>query len=61
MAMVEGRQQFIATVSSKQMAAMAHDIVQMQSKGIKKIKANFDYTMEDIIGILIVGSLLEFR
>ena len=61
MAMVDGRQQFIATVASKHMAAMVHDIVQIQSKGIKKVKANFDYTMLDILGILIIGSLLDFR
>lgn len=61
MAMVNGRQQFIATVADKTMAAMIHDIVQMQDKGIRKIKANFDYRMIDILAIAIVGSFMEFR
>jgi hypothetical protein len=43
------------------MAAMVHDIVQMQSKGIKKIKTNFDYSILDVMGILIIGSILDFR
>ena len=60
MCMVDGRQQFIATVSQKLLAALIHDVVQIQNNGIK-VKTNFNYSQLEILGILSIGSVLDFR
>lgn len=57
---VDGRHQFIMTVENKQMAAIINDIVLIQNNGIK-IKTNFNYNYYDVFGIMILGSILEFR
>ena len=58
--MVDHKQQFIATVDNKMVGALIHDIVQIQNNGIK-MKTNFNYTLLDLLGIVIMGSLLDFR
>ena len=58
--MVDHKQQFIATVDNKMVGALIHDIVQIQNN-ITKMKTNFNYTLLDLLGIVIMGSLLDFR
>ena len=58
--MVDGRQQFIATLESKNLGAILHDIVQMQNNGLG-VRTNFNYSQRDVFAILIAGSILEFR
>ena len=58
--MLDGRQRFIATLGSKVIAAILHDIVQLQNNGIV-VRTNFSYSRLDILGILIAGSILEFK
>jgi hypothetical protein len=58
--MVDGRQQFIATVGNKNLGAILHDIVQMQNNSIG-VRTNFNYTRLDMFGMIIAGSILDFR
>lgn len=58
--MVNGKQQFIATVNNMHQAAMIYDIVQIQQKGVKRIRTNFDYTVLDVLAIAMLGSILDF-
>ena len=51
MCIVNRRQQFIATVDNKEMAAVVHDMIQIQNNGIT-IKTNFSYTIPDLIALL---------
>jgi len=60
MCIVERRQQFIATVENKQMAAVVHDIVQIQNNGLV-VKTNFNYSMRDLLALLCMPSLLDVR
>ena len=55
--MVDGRQQFIATVGNKNLGALLHDVVQIQNNGIG-VRTNFTYSRLDIFAILIAGSIL---
>lgn len=60
MCIVERRQQFIATVENKQMAAVVHDIVQIQNNGLI-VKTNFNYSVRDLLALVCMQSLLDVR
>lgn len=60
MCIVERRQQFIATVDNKELAALIHDIVQMQNNGLM-VKTNFNYTVRDLLALMSMRSLLDVR
>lgn len=60
MCIVERRQQFIATVENKDLAALIHDFVQIQNNGLR-VKTNFNYTIRDLLALLCMPSLLDVR
>lgn len=60
MCQISGRHQFIMTVDDMDMAAIVNDIVLIQSNGLK-VKTNFNYRYRDLLAIMILGSILEFR
>ena len=60
MCIVNRRQQFIATVDNKELAAVVHDVIQIQNNGIT-MKTNFSYTILDLVALLTAQSLMDVR
>jgi hypothetical protein len=58
--MVGRKQLFIATVDNKEMAAIIHDIISIQSNGLG-VKTNFSYSMHDLIAISMCRTFLDVR
>ena len=48
------------TVDNKEMAALVHDVIQIQNNGIM-IKTNFSYTILELLALLTVQSLMDVR
>ena len=60
MCIVNRKQQFVVTVDNQELAAVVHDIIQIQNNGIK-IKTNFSYTIIELMAVLTVQSFMDVR
>ena len=60
MCIVDRRQQFIATVENKFMAAVVHDIIQIQNNGLG-VKTNFSYNTREVLAILCLPALTDAK
>lgn len=60
MCMVEGRQQFIATVDNLTMAAIIHDVISIQCNGLN-VKTNFSYAKIDLLAIISSPHMLNIK
>lgn len=57
---LDGRQEYVANFDDIILAAIVYDIIHIQNNGID-VKTNFSYRLIDLLGILVIGSLLDMR
>ena len=57
---VDGRQEYIANFDDSCLAAMVYDVIHIQNNGIN-VKTNFSYTLLDVLGIIVIGPLMDCK